>query len=213
MAVAAATLCWFASAQEGDTGAPPSAAKADERVVTTSATAAAQPESRRGSSQGSALRLSPYVEGILQMSDAGVSKGVIKAYVERQQHPCSPTPADLIALKEHSVPDEIATALLKAAAEARPEASQPSAGAPAPALYASAPSYALLDPEGYDYFRSYYLLPRTLASVNERLAPYNPPFSYGYPYAYPYSYGRSLRFSPRSSAGYPHRRDSRPHAW
>ena len=146
------------------------------------------------------------------MSDAGVSKGVIKAYVERQQHPCNPTSADLIALKEHSVSDEIATALLKAAAEARPEASQPGVGTPAPTLYASAP-YAPLDPEGYDYFRSYYLLPRTLASVNERLAPYNPPFSYGYPYAYPYGFGRSLRFSPRSSAGYFHHRDSRARGW
>ena len=41
-----------------------------------------------------------------------------------------------------------------------------------------------LDPEGYDYFRYYYLYPRTLASANERLfsspAFPPPPYSRGY---------------------------------
>ncbi len=75
----------------------------------------------------------------------------------------------------------------------------------APPAYSSPLSYAAFDPEGYDYFRSYYLLPRTLASVNERLSSYNAPFSYGY--------GPPLVFSPRFSGGYGQRHGSGYRRW
>jgi len=115
------------------------------------------------------------VAEVLKMLDAKVSKEVIKAYIDGSTAPCNPTAADIIALKEHGATDDITTALLKRGTEVRAQAAQ-AAVANAGAV-AAAP--VRLDPESYDYFTQYYLYPRTLASVNQRLGIYPAPYPYG----------------------------------
>jgi hypothetical protein len=110
------------------------------------------------------------VEQILQMVHAGVSKEVIKAYIESAPIAYELSAADIIALKNEGVPDELTTAIIKRGAELRTEVAQANAAQAArlgsPRRYGS---YRGLDPEGYDYFQYYYLYPRTLAAANQRL--------------------------------------------
>ena len=114
------------------------------------------------------------------MLDAGVSKDVIRTYVEMTPG-WTLTPEDLITLKQRSVPDDITTALLKH----RPELRQPqvpsSVTSEIPAAPAGfgvrAPNYqhaTRLDPEGYDFWWYHYAYPRALSAANERLYPYSP---------------------------------------
>jgi hypothetical protein len=97
------------------------------------------------------------------------------------------------------VPDDVTVALIKRSAELTAQASQAGGTNTAPAKSSGTISLdalvaairrgqfssGQLDPEGYDYFRYYYLYPRTLASANERLFsspgfPVYPPYSRGY---------------------------------
>jgi hypothetical protein len=163
------------------------------------------------SSQASALP-SAGIKDILQMLDAGVSKDIIKTYLENLPVALDVSPADLIVLKQRGVSDEIRTTLLKRCADIRTQSAQASAGAKtsSPAPNAAIPAAAVLvdsnrrdvsvhlDPEGYDYFWYNYLYPRTLASANERMGYYSAPYFYGY---YPPSV-----FSPRYSGRYAHPR-------
>ncbi len=132
-------------------------------------------------------RISTNLEPILRMNDAGVSKEVIRTYVETAMVSWEPTPEDLIALKAHGVPDDIAAALLKRAERTRAE--QPRAKLPLSALQGTQAGYLRLDPESYDYFQYYYLQPRALAAAAERLSLYRPPNLWSYPGPFvPYSY-------------------------
>jgi len=112
------------------------------------------------------------------MMNAGVSTDVIKAYVESTHLDISPTATDLIALKEHGVPDDITTALLKRSGEIQAQRAQPSQRVVIPAN----PGFGPLDPESYSYFQRYYLFPRTLAFANGELGGYYPQ---GFPGYYP----------------------------
>jgi hypothetical protein len=112
------------------------------------------------------------------MMDAGVSKDVIKAYVESTRLDFSPTATDLIALKEHAVPDDITMALLKRSGETQPQKAQPSQRV---AISANS-DFGPLDPESYSYFQRYYLFPRTLAFLYGQLGGYYPQ---GFPGHYP----------------------------
>lgn len=127
------------------------------------------------------------------MLDAGVSKEVVKTYVESAPHRSQPTPSDMIVLKESGVPDEITVALLKRSAELAQQQlqrSQPQAGAIADSQRQSNPGYrGYLDPESYEYFQYYYLYPRTLAHAYNRLGYYGSPYYPGY-------YGNPGPFSP-----------------
>src|ERR1019366_2934417 len=53
------------------------------------------------------------VDGILKMVQAGVSKDVMKSYIETT--PVAPhlSAADIVTLKEHGLPDELTVALMK----------------------------------------------------------------------------------------------------
>ena len=115
---------------------------------------------------------------IFKMVDAGLSKEVIKAVIERASLPFDPTPTDLIALKQRGVSDEIALALLKHEPAASPGGGKTSTAELAPSNKRVVLVY--IDPEGYDYFQHYYLYPRTLAAANARLGWYQTPFGYGY---------------------------------
>ncbi len=139
--------------------------------------------------------ISPAVSEILRMLDAGVSKEVVKAYLEGASVTSKPTPSDMILLKERGVPDDVTVALLKRSAQI-PAVSptQPSQGLSsgvsqvAPAANNGNSPY--LDPESYQYFQYYYLYPRSLAYAYDRLGLY--PWSY-----YPGYNGWHRPFFPR----------------
>ena len=139
------------------------------------------------------------VDEILKMLQAGVSKEVMKTYIETAPVASPLSAADIVTLKEHGVPDDLTMALMKRGAELAAQASQAGASNAAPAKVSGTTSLEALvaalrsgqfnagrlDPEGYDYFRYYYLYPRTLASANERLfsspsSPAFPGYSFGY---------------------------------
>jgi hypothetical protein len=154
------------------------------------------------------------VADIQKLLDAGVSKDIVKAYVEKTLAGYQPSATDLIALKQHGVTDDITTALLQRTAEtgtaaaagnagtvavrAAPETAVPAGGAP---VYVPNENSGYLDPEGYNYFQYYYLYPRTLASANQQLG-YYPQYNYGLNYGF---YG-PMPFSP-----YPPSVFARPH--
>ena len=84
--------------------------------------------------------------------------------------------ADIISLKEHNVPDEIAAVFVKRnapKAESKPIGSssslEPSGAAPGAAASSSGPQPRPMDPESYDFWWYHYAYPRALASANERL--------------------------------------------
>jgi hypothetical protein len=197
----AATRLWAAPAQEGNVAATSVVASpatgTEGAVVTTPAAPAARQNKAPEPTTGT---LTTGVEAILKMVDAGVSKDVIKTYIESSPTAYNPSATDLIALKEHAVPDDLTTALLKRGAEIRAQVSQVGANAAARTYSNSNPGYAYLDPESYDYFRYYYLYPRTLADVYQRLSPCYPAYSYGYCQPFP--------FRPYFSVGYAHPRYS-----
>ena len=144
---------------------------------------------------GGATNVSAVVGEILRMQQAGVSTEVIKTYIESYPTVCDLSVTDLVALRKHGVPDELAVALVKREATLRAQASEAKNRAPAPRAHLGRPSYSGgLDPESYAYFQYYYLYPRTLAAANQRLfTPYPPSPSFPlYPYGY---YGR-LPFHP-----------------
>jgi hypothetical protein len=130
------------------------------------------------------------IREILKMVDAGVSKEVIKAYVETAPIAYDPSAADIIALKQKGIPDDVTMALLKRSTEVRLQNPQAAADQPAPASVVSRENHFYPGPEGYDYFQYYYLYPRTLASANERLGRYPAPYFSGY-------YGAFGPYSPR----------------
>jgi hypothetical protein len=209
-ALVAAPLVLCAAAQDTRVGTPPAAPTATGMKRGDSATPAAAADK---------AALSAGIEEILKMVDAGVSKEVIKAYVENSPIAYNPNAADLIALKERAVTDDITTVLVKRGAEVRAQASQASASAAvaqastgaaspnaaAPAYADNNPGYATLDPESYDFWWYYYAYPRTLAYANQRVFSGYPGFSYSAPYYY--SSYRSLPFRPYSPAAFSHPRN------
>lgn len=151
-----------------------------------SAPGIASPPSTIGSNSAKlATSAKPPVSGmeeILGMLDAGVSQKVIKAYIESAPVLCQPTGADIIALKQRGITDDLTIAWVKRGAELRAQASQAeaaskaAAGAAVTAFLNRSRHDGPLDPESYEFFQHYYLFPRTLASVHERLGYYPPPY-------------------------------------
>lgn len=113
---------------------------------------------------------------VLKMAQAGVSQEVIKSYVENAPVVQNPTPEEVIALKQQGVADEVTTALIKRSAETR------AANAAMVSRFVGqlrSQGAGHLDPESYEYFQHYYLFPRTLSSVYDRLGYYQPPNWWG----------------------------------
>jgi len=145
-----------------------------------------------------AAKPSSGIADILKMLDAQVSPDVIRTYIETSPNTFDVTSDDLITLKQHKATDEITVALLKhnsssaaPAASSAPAATQSQSPAP---IRAYVINNGRLDPESYDFFQRYYLMPRTLANVNQTLGyaavpygdgfvPYYPPGIYNYGYA------------------------------
>jgi hypothetical protein len=181
-------LPWSAAAQ--DPSAAPTAAKA---VPADSPQPGAAPRpADKGSEPGARTPagLTPEVAGLVKMLNAGVSKEVVKSYIENSPMAWYPSPTDIIALKEQAVPDEIITAMLKRGAGVKATAERRRTNVTTViTLPNRRASPGGLDPESYEYFQHYYLHPRTLESVYQRLGRYYPPYSpYGYPYGYPPRY-------------------------
>jgi hypothetical protein len=162
----------------------------DSQVKAPSASDAAKPAAVAAKSPAS-----PAVADIVKLLDAGVSKDVVKAYIEKTLVGYQPSAADIIALKEHGVSDEVTTVLLKRTPETGASAAQSAASIvaaqaalnPAPGnaapTYVAGEDYGRLDPEGYNYFQYYYLYPRTLAWANQQLG-YYPPLNNGWNYGW-----------------------------
>jgi hypothetical protein len=135
------------------------------------------------------------IDEILKMFQAGVSKDVIRTYIETAQAAAPLSATDIVTLKERGLPDELTTAWMKRSAELSARANETAATNAAPAKVTGTTSLEALaaairrgqmnsgrlDPESYDYFQQYYLYPRTLQSANERLYGY-PPFAAYPPY-------------------------------
>jgi hypothetical protein len=138
---------------------------------------AAAPEARRNPRPGEPVSLG--VKEVLKLADAGISREVLKAFANTVPLSGPLTAADVLALKQRSVPDEVTAAMLQRAVTSQHEDAPAPVPQQAPAAQAAAPGY--MDPEGYEYFQSYYLYPRTLASVQGTLGIY--------PSSYPYSFG------------------------
>ena len=188
IALLTATLVVRTAAQDAATGKqPPSAATPS--VPPTSAARKPSPavaaDMARDQSQGSPAPAPSGLTEVLKMVDAGISKDIIHQYIQNSTAPCDLSADDIIALKQRGVPDEIALALLKRSAELKAQASSISASSPpagsAPPTYSvTIPNYGGIDPESYAYFYHYYLHPRTLASVYQRLGVYGPGYPNGF---------------------------------
>jgi hypothetical protein len=166
---------------------------AQEGGVETLTAATAQIAQGLATNQPLIVAQSPGASEIVKMVDAGVSTEVIKAYIECSPTAWQPTDADVIALKKHNVPDEVATLLLKRGAQARTAVARAKQDAVARAMSARRMASGGLDPESYDYFQYYYLQPRAMASAYERLSPYYYPwFPYRYGYHSMAAFDRSL---------------------
>jgi hypothetical protein len=171
-------------ARDGQPGSAVGTAPAAETKPTDSAKTAA-PETKTTETSQPNAPVSNGVAEVLKMLNAGVSKDVLKTFIETSPVAYNLSSADLIALKQRGVPDEITMALLKRGAETRAQAAQ----AANPAGVQAAPGAGnrnipvvvhpgYLDPDGYDYFHYYYLHPRALADAQQRLGIY--PGAYGY---------------------------------
>jgi len=202
-----------ALAQNGPTGAPslpqPASPQTTSSAPAKPATDSTSPGQTSAPHASSAAPSAPVVGEIEKMVQAGVSKDVIKAYIEGLQMTSPLSSADVVALKEHGVPDDLTIALLKRSGELTAQASRTAASNAVPpqvsgtvvslnalaaALRNGQPGPGYLDPESYDYFRYYYLYPRTLADANQRIIS-----SYAFPAypAYPSGCWPGWAFAPR----------------
>ena len=191
-ALLAAPLLMWAQSDDGKVAA---ASPSAQTATDTGGSDATKQDKALELGQSPAPALSAGIEEILKMVDAKVSPDVIKAYVESAAVGCNLAATDIVALKAGGVRDDITTALVKRSAEVGTQVRQAGADSsvtpptPLPAAKSSAKAYArsyALDPESYEYFQYYYLQPRTLASVCQRLSPY---YSHSYGYNAPLPYG------------------------
>jgi hypothetical protein len=133
------------------------------------------------------------IADLLKMLDAGVSKDVIRTFIESSPNVCYPTATEIISLKQRGLPDDLTTVLIKRGAELRTQAvnSLPAQATAAsvvvPAREATRNRSGQLDPESYEYFQYYYLQPRALASAYQRMGYYGYPYNSGL-YS-PYGFG------------------------
>jgi hypothetical protein len=170
---------------------------ADESAKAATATAAPRDQAF-ATNQPPAAAITAGVSEILRLADAGISTEVIKTYIECSSTSLQPTDADIIALKQHHVADDVVTLLMKRGAQVRVVAEKTRNEAEIGAISASRMASGGLDPDSYDYFQYFYLQPRAQAAVNQRLSPYGYP---SFPQAYGYSsfHGFGPSFSSRSA--------------
>jgi hypothetical protein len=174
-------------------------AKADGSPGVGSGTSALSPASSNQVSTAASPKPGPAssqaVADILKMLDGGVSVDVVRTYIQNSPTPFEMSASDVVMLKQRGVSDDITNAMLKRSGELRGQGGQ--TGDALQVVSARPPlrmvrTYNGMDPESYDYFYHYYLHPRTLASVYQRLGGYGASYSYGYQ---PFGYG-PMRWAP-----------------
>jgi hypothetical protein len=130
------------------------------------------------------INFSPGVRDVLKMLDAKVDPGVIRAYINNSPIPFNPSAAEIIALKQRGVPDDIITALMQRGAEVRAQMAQ--------AATQSAVQTPNAPPAGYPYdysAASSYAYPYDYAGYPYAYPNYGYPYNYwGYNSYYPWSY-------------------------
>ena len=146
-------------------------------------TAAGTHDKKPDKTRPSSVTTSFGVEEIQKMVAAGVSTEVIKTSIQNALVTRSLSPAELISLKEHGVPDEITTALLKRAAEIKAEARQARSGSVIRLGGDGETGSDYLDPDSYEFWWYHYAYPRVLSTSYQTLYPYRvEPYLYSYPY-------------------------------
>ncbi len=176
-----------AGAQETKAPAP----KAQPRAATKTANPVAaglqekKPEAKPGVTATNTSP-SPIVKELLKLADAGVSKDVMKGYLQGSAIAYEPKADDLVALKQRGVADDVTTALLKRAIETRKQADAQSSPA-MPDIVRRSTTGGQIDPESYDFWYLHYAYPRALSYSYKTLAPYQP--------HYP---GKGNRYNPMS---------------
>src|SRR5206468_8567330 len=88
-----------------------------------------------------AVHFSTGITDILKMIDAKVDVEVIKAYIKNSLVAYNPASAEIIALKERGVPNEVLTVLIQRGGELRAQQPAQPPRAPAMAPYDNAPPY------------------------------------------------------------------------
>ena len=181
IALLAAILVVRAAAQDAAAGKQPPSTQTPSvpaASVATKTAPTAATDTARDQTQPAAAPAPSGLAEVLKMVDAGISKDIIRQYIQNSTVACDLTADDIIALKQRGVPDEIALALLRRSAELKSQAASVSAASSpatrAPTYSVTIPNYAGIDPDSYAYFYHYYLHPRTLASVYQRLGVYGP---------------------------------------
>jgi hypothetical protein len=129
--------------------------------------------------------LSPAVQDILKMSDAGVSAGIIVSFIQNTRISYVATAPDLIELKRHNVPDEVTSALMQRGAEIEAQTAKIKQVAVTPTVVRQLSRGTYADPESYDFWYKHYAYPRALSYSYRNLGPG--------PGGYRGSYGRHFR--------------------
>lgn len=145
---------------------------------TATGTAANSPNTKTEGNPQSARNLSSGVQDILKMADAGVSMDVIKTFVEHSPGTYDPTPEDLIALKEHKVPDEVTSALLNRRAAVKKQTERIRSDVAAPTIVRRLSKGRYLEPDSYDFWYYHYAYPRALSYSYKTLSPYDPRYRF-----------------------------------
>jgi hypothetical protein len=171
-------------AQEAQSGGTSPSAFATNEVTRSQS---AKRENPTAITSGAAEKHSAGIDDILRMTKAGVSTDVIIVFIENSPIAYSLNASDVIALKEHAVPDEVTKALVKRGTDLKTQVRRLLEEKGTRLAYALGTRRSGgFDPESYDYFQYYYLYPRTLAYANQRMfTPYGssvgvPSWGYGY---------------------------------
>jgi len=111
------------------------------------------------------------IEEIVRMSEAGVSPEVLTRYIESSGIAYEPTGADLIAMKQRGVPDDVTVVVLARSSAIRAEYEAARRKIAAPAIVRTLSTDGQLDPESYEFFWYHHAYPRALAGSYQTLSP------------------------------------------
>lgn len=174
LALLCALLLQDASAQEERTTPAANPASTTATVSNSAMDAAETPTPKTSTKAQPTEGLSSTVRDILKLSDARVSSEIIVAFIDRSRSGYMPTPTDLIALKEHNVPDEVTSALMKRGAEIEAQTVRIKSDPAAPTIVRQLSSGSYIDPDSYEFFYLHYAYPRALSYSYRTLAPFDP---------------------------------------
>ncbi len=166
-------------AQENSTS---STVESKPEPASTRAGAKPEPANAAAAAKPRAHTLPKGIEEIVRMSEAGISNEVLKRYIENSGLAYEPTGADLIAMKQRGVPDEVTVVMLARSSAIRAEYEAARRRIAAPAIVRTLATDGQLDPESYEFFWFHHAYPRALAGSYQTLAPYSQSYLRGRSY-------------------------------